>query len=359
MPVNKIPTEALEADSVTADILAPGSVSGADIGVGEITVDKLHSTLDFSGKTVSGMDLSTLDDVASTAPSTGQVLKWNGTAWEPGTDLTATGGTGITLTDLSVNVATAGTADLSYDNTSGLFTYTPPDLTSFSSLTSLSMATGVAITEFSTDNTLGDAANDAVPTEAAVKSYIDSAVSGISFPSETNDLSSVVTWADVPDANITQGSVTQHQAALSITESQISDLQSYVLPSSAPDLIGINEIMAAGTVSGGALALNMNSARIITTSSVTADFQIALTNAPTTGNLVLGFAVILEQGTTPVTISGITVNGGGTVYSNGSGLKWADSYEPSGYANQTDVFSFTLILNSGTYSFLGQLSTFG
>lgn len=45
---------------------------------------------------------------------------------------------------------------------------------------------------------------------------------------ETNDLSTAVTWANVPDANITQSSVTQHQAALSITESQISDLQSYL-----------------------------------------------------------------------------------------------------------------------------------
>ena len=45
---------------------------------------------------------------------------------------------------------------------------------------------------------------------------------------ETNDLSSAVTWANVPDANITQTSVTQHQAALSITESQISDLGSYL-----------------------------------------------------------------------------------------------------------------------------------
>jgi len=33
---------------------------------------------------------------------------------------------------------------------------------------------------------------------------------------ETNDLSAAVTWANVPDANITQSSVTQHQAALSI-----------------------------------------------------------------------------------------------------------------------------------------------
>ena len=45
---------------------------------------------------------------------------------------------------------------------------------------------------------------------------------------ETNDLTSAVTWANVPDANITQSSVTQHQAALSITESQISDLGSYI-----------------------------------------------------------------------------------------------------------------------------------
>ena len=50
---------------------------------------------------------------------------------------------------------------------------------------------------------------------------------------ETNDLTSAVTWANVPDANITQSSVTQHQAALSITESQISDLGTYVTKTSA------------------------------------------------------------------------------------------------------------------------------
>jgi cytoskeletal protein CcmA (bactofilin family) len=45
---------------------------------------------------------------------------------------------------------------------------------------------------------------------------------------ETNNLSSAVTWANVPDTNITESSVTQHQAALSITESQISDLGTYL-----------------------------------------------------------------------------------------------------------------------------------
>ena len=50
---------------------------------------------------------------------------------------------------------------------------------------------------------------------------------------ETNDLTAAVTWANVPDANITQSSVTQHQAALSVTESQISDLGTYVTKTSA------------------------------------------------------------------------------------------------------------------------------
>ena len=45
---------------------------------------------------------------------------------------------------------------------------------------------------------------------------------------EVNDLTAAVTWANVPDANITESSVTQHQAALSITESQINDLGNYL-----------------------------------------------------------------------------------------------------------------------------------
>jgi len=45
---------------------------------------------------------------------------------------------------------------------------------------------------------------------------------------ELNDLTANVTWADVPDANITESSVVQHSGAIRITESQIVDLQSYL-----------------------------------------------------------------------------------------------------------------------------------
>ena len=76
--------------------------------------------------------LGLLADVdLSTPPTTGQVLKWDGNNWVAGPDNAGSGGTGIALTDISVTTATAGTASLTYNNVSGVFTYTPPDVSSF------------------------------------------------------------------------------------------------------------------------------------------------------------------------------------------------------------------------------------
>ena len=121
----------------------------------------------------------------------------------------ASGG-GIALTDLSVSTNSAGTAALSYNNSTGVFTYTPPDLSSY--------LTSYTVTESD------------VTTHQAALSITESQISdlGTYLTTETNDLTASVTWANVPDANITQSSVTQHQAALSITESQISDLGTYL-----------------------------------------------------------------------------------------------------------------------------------
>ena len=78
---------------------------------------------------------STLGDLSgvdlSTPPTTGQVLKYDGNNWVAGPDNAGSGGTGIALTDISVTTASAGTAALTYNNVSGVFTYTPPDVSSF------------------------------------------------------------------------------------------------------------------------------------------------------------------------------------------------------------------------------------
>ena len=219
--------------SITGDTLTINSVGGGGDAFGTITADEgsivaeqINDTVNIIGGTniatsiatdsdnvtinMSAFSIDFLSDVdtTSSAPSTGQVLKWDGAKWAPGADAT-TGGAGtdadtldgfdgsyyldynnlnntpaiLTLSSLSVGVenSASGNGAISYNNSTGEFKYTPPT------------AAGIG-----------------------------------AIGSEVNDLSAAVVWANVPDANITSSSVTQHQASLSITESQISDLQSYI-----------------------------------------------------------------------------------------------------------------------------------
>jgi len=114
----------------------------------------------------------------------------------------ASGG-GIAFTDLSVTTNSAGTAALSYNNSTGVFTYTPPDLSSY--------LTSYTVTESD------------VTTHQAALSITESQIS---------DLGTYLT-----SYTVTESDVTTHQAALSITESQISDLQTYLTSETFTSLV--------------------------------------------------------------------------------------------------------------------------
>ena len=74
--------------------------------------------------------LSDLSDVTITSPTNGQVVKYNSTTGQFENQADAGG---IQLTDLSVGAegTASGDGDVSYNNTTGVFTYTPPDLSSY------------------------------------------------------------------------------------------------------------------------------------------------------------------------------------------------------------------------------------
>ena len=98
---------------------------------------------------VGATNLNSLLDVNAPSPSAGQVLKWSGSEWQAAADLTGAGGTGIGLSDLSVTTASVGVASLSYNNQSGVFTYTPPDFSSYLSsniTTNVSLGNGYTFT---------------------------------------------------------------------------------------------------------------------------------------------------------------------------------------------------------------------
>ena len=120
-------------------------------------------------------------DTTSSAPTTGQVLKWDGAKWAPAADAT-TGGAGtdadtldgfdgsyyldynnlnnkpaiLTLSSLSVGVENtpSGNGAINYDNATGVFKFTPPDLSVYATTASLAtVATSGAYTDLTSTPT--------------------------------------------------------------------------------------------------------------------------------------------------------------------------------------------------------------
>jgi hypothetical protein len=93
-----------------------------------------YATTGYVASAISAINIPTnlndLTDVNVGAPSTGQVLKWSGTEWQAAPDLTASG-LGIGLSDLSVTINPAGINSLTYNNSTGIFNFTPTNLTGF------------------------------------------------------------------------------------------------------------------------------------------------------------------------------------------------------------------------------------
>ena len=94
-----------------------------------MAVATLHLATSVGGAT----SLSGLSDVSTSSPTAGQVLKWSGTEWLLLQIQTASSGSGIALTDLSVSTATNfGAGNPTYNTSTGVFLFTPPDLSSYS-----------------------------------------------------------------------------------------------------------------------------------------------------------------------------------------------------------------------------------
>lgn len=74
----------------------------------------------------SQLTLDGLTGVSTSGVTSGQVLKYNGTSWAPAAD--SAGSSGIALGDISVGAegTASGDGSLAYNNSTGVFTYTPP-----------------------------------------------------------------------------------------------------------------------------------------------------------------------------------------------------------------------------------------
>jgi len=121
-----------------------------------------------------------------------------------------------------------------------------------------------------------DISQGAVTQHQAALSITESQISDLQsyLTAETNDLSAAVVWANVPNANITQGSVTQHQAALSIATTQLTGtISNAQLAGSITNAKLVNSSVTIGsdTVSLGGTQTDLNGITSLDVDNITVD----------------------------------------------------------------------------------------
>jgi hypothetical protein len=173
-------------------IVGLASEGYVDTAVSGVTTFSGNYT-DLTNKPTIPLNINDLSDVNAGSPSTGQVLKWSGTEWNASSDLAGDGGTGIGLSDISLTVNSAGVSSLTYNDTTGVFTFTPTSLTGLATTEYVDTAvSGLATTEYVDTAVSGLATTEYVDTAVsglATTEYVDTAVSGVTtFSGNYTDL---------------------------------------------------------------------------------------------------------------------------------------------------------------------------
>ena len=150
------PITASGTGTVTSVVAGTGLTGGTITGAGTLAVDvgttankipQLDSSArmpSVDGVLMFNLNITSLNNSADTiitTPSNGQVLKYNGSNW-----VNSAEAGGVALTDLSVGTEGSASGDgaIAYNSGTGVFTYTPPDLSTY--LTSVPAQTFASLT---------------------------------------------------------------------------------------------------------------------------------------------------------------------------------------------------------------------
>ncbi len=296
----------------------------------EITTDTSNLTVNMDAFSI---DFLSDVDTSSSAPTSGQVLKWNGNNWAPGADATSGGGgtdadtldgfdstyfldynnfsntpVVATLADFSVGneLTASGNGAISYDDTTGVFRYTPPTAAGIGALVSVSIdnITDISITS-ATDNELlaYDSASslwiNQTPTEAGFATVATSGLytdlsSTPSIPTDLGDLTDTgnIIPTDLTDLGIADGSINQvlgtdgagnftfrtvssGGATQNLFETVTGDSGSTSANSATDTLTIAGGTSISTTVSGDTLTVNYNGASGVTDFDQLGDAQTA------------------------------------------------------------------------------------
>ena len=300
------------AASVTFTLPSADGSSGQFLttnGSGELSFGTVTQSLSIAADSGSNDSVSTGETITFTGGEGIDTTVTNNTITIAGEDATSSnkgiasfGGSYFTVTsgDVAINDATSSAKGIASFNSTD-FTVTSGAVTvnaeRIEDITAAQLVTNGSHTRITaTYDDAGDGAIDLV-VDNDLSNY-DNSSSGF-LTAETNDLSAAVVWANVPNANITQGSVTQHQAALSIATTQLTGtITNAQLAGSIANAKLVNSSVTIGsdTVSLGGTQTDLNGITSLDVDNITVDAN-TISTTDTNGDLVLS-----PDGTATVTV---------------------------------------------------------
>lgn len=297
-----------------------------------------------------GGNLEGLTNVTLSSVTTGQVLKFNGTVWVNDDDSTSAG---IQLTDISVGAeaSASGNGGIAYNDSTGVFTYTPPDLSGYATTSALTSATSNS-TNWDTAYGWGDHS-----TEGYLTAESDT-LQTVTSRGATTTSSITVAGIEAGSGNITTTGTISADEYVSTGSGTPTFTSASTITFTATDGVFFNNLArfseAIRNITGatGTVTHNTELATVFYHTSVASNFTANFTNVPTDNDRAIGIALILIQGATPYIPNSVQVNG------VSSSINWLGGVTPSGNATQKDVVSFTLIRSSSAWTVLGTLNTF-
>lgn len=196
-------------------------------------------------------------------------------------------GGGISLANLSISSnSPSGNGSLSYNNTTGVFTFTPAD--------------------------------------ASLSNYSNTDVVTLlsSFGSNT-----ITTTGNVNTGNFSATGIVKTEQ--------------------------IHEVFTTKTSATGTVTHDCSTGQLFSHSSISANFTANLTNLNLDSGYATTVTLVLNQGGTAYIPNAVQIGGVSQT------INWQGGSAPSGNANKKDVVSFSILNSSGTYTVLGQLTSFG
>lgn len=275
---------ALDTAKITTGTFADARIAESNVTQHQAALSITESQISDLGAYLTTVALNDNTDVTITAAATGEFLRYNGSAW---VDTLLIAGDIPNLDTAKITTGTFADARIAESNVTqheaalSITESQISDLGAYLTSVALNDVTDVTITAAATGEFL----------RYNGSAWVDTLLIAGDIP----DLDTAkITTGTFVDARIAESNVTQHEAALSITESQISDLDSYV----SKTAVG-TESMTGSLVIGGDLTVNGTTTTINTSEVLVEDKNIVLGNVTTPTDITAdGGGISLLGGTT-------------------------------------------------------------